>query len=255
MRDRPNPQCSMLTIVDLEERVPRDHPLRWIKEVVDAALERLSPEFDRMYVRVGRALVPPERLLKASLLITLYSVRSERAFCEELEYNLLYRWFLDMDLMKRSFDAAVFTKNRPRLLAHDAGRSLFDQVVWADDQEGLLSDEHFSVDRALGWPQPAQELPAQGGSAGAPRRTPAPQTPRHACCARSATARWGLSGLPWPLDRYMCGSGYGGQAAATGCPDRRCTACRGIAADSQAAGPEAGVVRTGGGPGPRAGAA
>ena len=149
MRGGPNPQRSMLAIVDLEERVPRDHPLRRIKEVADAALARLSPTFDRMYARVGRASVPPERLLKASLLIALYSVRSERAFCEELEYNLLYRWFLDMDLMERSFDATVFTKNRQRLLAHDAGRALFDEVVWTADEEGLLSDEHFSVDGTL----------------------------------------------------------------------------------------------------------
>ena len=149
MRGRPNLQRSMLAIVNLEERVPRDHPLRRIKEVADAALVRLSPVFDRMYARVGRASVPPERLLKASLLIALYSVRSERAFCEELEYNLLYRWFLDMDLMERSFDATVFTKNRQRLLAHDTGRALFDEVVWAADEEGLLSDEHFSVDGTL----------------------------------------------------------------------------------------------------------
>ncbi|MXZ24447.1 MAG: IS5 family transposase [Caldilineaceae bacterium SB0665_bin_21] len=149
MRGRPNPQRSMLAIVDLEERIPRDHPLRRIKEVADAALARLSPVFDHMYAQVGRASVPPERLLKASLLIALYSVRSERAFCEELEYNLLYRWFLDMDLMERSFDATVFTKNRQRLLAHDAGRALFDEVVWAAEEEGLLSDEHFSVDGTL----------------------------------------------------------------------------------------------------------
>ena len=149
MRGRPNPQRSMLAIVDLEERVPKDHPLRRIKEVADVALARLSPIFDRMYARVGWASVPPERLLKASLLIALYSVRSERAFCKELEYNLLYRWFLDMDLMERSFDATVFTKNRQRLLAHDAGRALFDEVVWAANEEGLLSDEHFSVDGTL----------------------------------------------------------------------------------------------------------
>ena len=149
MRGRPNPQRSMLAIVDLEERVPQDHPLRRIKAVADTALERLSPAFDRMYARVGRASVPPERLLKASLLIALYSVRSERAFCEELEYNLLFRWFLDMDLMERSFDATVFTKNRQRLMDHDVGRALFDEVVWAADGEGLLSDAHFSVDGTL----------------------------------------------------------------------------------------------------------
>ena len=149
MRGRPHPQRSMLAIVDLEERIPQDHPLRRIKEVADAALAQLSPLFDRMYASVGRASVPPERLLKASLMIALYSVRSERAFCEELEYNLLYRWFLDMDLMERSFDATVFTKNRQRLLAHDAGRALFDEVVGTADEEGLLSDEHFSVDGTL----------------------------------------------------------------------------------------------------------
>ena len=119
----------MLAFVDLEERVPQDHPIRTIKIIADDALERLSPEFDRMYSKVGRASVPPERLLKASLLIGLYSVRSERAFCEELEYNLLFRWFLDMNLMERSFDPTVFTKNRRRLLEHRIGQSLFDQVV------------------------------------------------------------------------------------------------------------------------------
>ena len=102
-----------------------------------------------MYSKVGRASVPPERLLKASLLIGLYSVRSERAFCEELEYNLLFRWFLDMNLMERSFDPTVFTKNRRRLLEHRIGQSLFDQVVVEADRHKLLSDEHFSVDGTL----------------------------------------------------------------------------------------------------------
>ena len=103
----------MLAFEDLEERVPQDHPIRTI---ADEALERLSPEFDQMYSKVGRASVPPERLLKASLLICLYSVRSERAFCEELEYNLLFRWFLDMNLMERSFDptaASTGAQDRP----------------------------------------------------------------------------------------------------------------------------------------------
>ena len=93
--------------------------------------------------------MPPERLLEASLLICLYSVRSERAFCEELEYNLLFRWFLDMNLMERSFDPTVFTKNRRRLLEHRIGQSLFDQVVVEADRQKLLSDEHFSVDGTL----------------------------------------------------------------------------------------------------------
>ena len=139
----------MLAFVDLEERVPTDHPLRTIKVVADEALERLSAEFDGMYSKVGRASVPPERLLKASLLICLYSVRSERAFCEELEYNLLFRWFLDMNLMERSFDPTVFTKNRRRLLEHRIGQALFDEVAVEADRQGLLSAEHFSVDGTL----------------------------------------------------------------------------------------------------------
>ena len=149
MRGRHEEQEVMLAYVNLEERVPKDHPLRTIKVVADEALARLSPEFDRMYSKVGRASVPPERLLKASLLISLYSVRSERAFCEELEYNLLFRWFLDMNLMERSFDPTVFTKNRKRLLEHRTGQGLFDEVVWEADRRGLLSDEHFSVDGTL----------------------------------------------------------------------------------------------------------
>ena len=149
MRGSGDPQEVMLAVVNLEERVPKDHPLRAIKAVADEVLGRLSGEFDRMYSEVGRASVPPERLLKASLLISLYSVRSERAFCEELEYNLLFRWFLDMNPMERSFDPTVFTKNRRRLLDHRTGQPLFDEVVWEADRRGLLSDEHFSVDGTL----------------------------------------------------------------------------------------------------------
>nr|ACX49731.1 IS4 family transposase [uncultured marine bacterium 1k6] len=146
--------------------------------------------------------------------MALYSVRSERAFCEELEYNLLCCWFLDMNLMERSFDATVFIKNRARLLAHDAGRALFDEVVWAADQEGLLSDEHFSVDGILieaaaspgasgprpgHRPHPRTTIPAtrrwiSGKSAAATRRTPAPRTPRHGCCARGGARKPG-----WPF--------------------------------------------------------
>ena len=93
-----------------------------------------------MYSKVGRASVPPERLLKASLPISLYSVRSERAFCEELEYNLVFRWFLDMNLMKHSFDPTAFTKNQRRLLEHEIGQALFDEAVWEADRQGLLSN-------------------------------------------------------------------------------------------------------------------
>jgi len=139
----------MLAFIDPEERVPPDHPLRTIKALADRVLAELSDTFDRMYAEVGRPSIPPERLLKASLLIALYSVRSERAFCEELDYNLLFRWFLDLDLLEPSFDPTTFTKNRQRLLEHEVGRDLFDQVVGQAHDRGLLSDEHFTVDGSL----------------------------------------------------------------------------------------------------------
>src|SRR6266516_1622744 len=99
MRGEQDPQVSMLAFIDLETRVPLDHPLRTIRRLADEALAELSSTFDNMYAEVGRASIPPERLLKASLLISLYSVRSERAFCEQLEYNELFRWFLGKNLI------------------------------------------------------------------------------------------------------------------------------------------------------------
>ncbi len=149
MRGRQDPQTSMLAFVDLETRVPLDHPLRTIKRLADEALARLSPVFDQMYAEEGRPSIPPERLLKASLLISLYSVRSERAFCEELDYHLLFRWFLGMSLIEPSFDPSTFSKNRERLLRHRVSQQFFDQIVLAADRLGLLSDEHFTVDGTL----------------------------------------------------------------------------------------------------------
>jgi transposase len=149
MRGRREAQVTMLAFVDLEERVPPQHPLRVIKQQADRALSGLSSVFDAMYAAGGRPSVPPERVLKASLLIALYSVRSERAFCEELEYHLLYRWFLDMNLLEPSFDPTVFTKNRQRLLKHAVAQQFFEAVVSQAARLGLLSDEHFSVDGTL----------------------------------------------------------------------------------------------------------
>jgi transposase len=139
----------MLAFVDLEERVPVYHPLRTIKRFADRALAELSPTFDAMYQAGGRPSIPPERLLKASLLISLYSVRSERAFCEELDYQLLWRWFLDMSLMEPGFDQSTFSKNRGRLLQQQVALQFFDEVVRQADALGLLSDEHFTVDGTL----------------------------------------------------------------------------------------------------------
>jgi transposase len=139
----------MLAFVDVETRIPQDHPVRIIKRLADEALAALSPTFDAMYAEVGRPSIPPERLLKASLLISLYSVRSERALCEQVEYNELFRWFLGMNLVEPSFDPSTFSKNRQRLLEHNVAQQFFDQVVLAASRLDLLSDEHFTVDGTL----------------------------------------------------------------------------------------------------------
>ncbi len=149
MRGRQEPQASMLAFVDVETRVPLDHPLRTIKYLADEALADLSPLFDDMYAELGRPSIPPERLLKASLLISLYSVRSEYAFCEELDYHLLFRWFLGMDMVEPSFDSSTFSKNRERLLQHQVAREFFDAVVRRAAERDLLSDAHFTVDGTL----------------------------------------------------------------------------------------------------------
>lgn len=148
-RGRGQSQLNMLAFIDLEERVPQKHPLRQIKVFADAALRALSPVFDAMYAEGGRPSIPPERLLKAHLLMALYSVRSERAFCEELDYQLLFRWFLDMDVIEPGFVPTTFSKNRQRLLEHQVAEAFFATVVGQADQLGLLSDEHFTVDGTL----------------------------------------------------------------------------------------------------------
>jgi len=149
MRGRQNPQVSMLAFIDIESRIPLEHPLRTVKRMADAALAELSPVFDAMYIDDGRPSIPPERLLKASLLMSLYSIRSERAFCEQLEYHLLYRWFLGMDMLEPVFDRSTFSKNRERLLRHQVAQQFFDAVVRQADRRGLLSNEHFTVDGTL----------------------------------------------------------------------------------------------------------
>lgn len=149
MRGVETKQATMLTLTGPEKRVPADHPLRAIKVLVDAALAALSKDFDRMYSEVGRPSIAPERLLKATLLMALYTVRSERLFCEQLDYNLLFRWFLDMDVVEPSFDHSTFSANRSRLLRHDVARKFFEQVVTQARTLGLMSDEHFTVDGTL----------------------------------------------------------------------------------------------------------
>ena len=149
MRGRQNPQVSMLAFVDIESRIPLGHPLRTIRSIADEALTELSPLFDDMYVDDGRPSIPPERLLKASLLMSLYSIRSERAFCEQLDYHLLYRWFMGMNVVEPVFERSTFSKNRERLLQHQVAQQFFDAVVRQADRRGLLSSEHFTVDGTL----------------------------------------------------------------------------------------------------------
>src|SRR5512138_3146440 len=132
--------------VSPDSRVPAGHPIRSIKALADAQLEELSPLFDEMYSSTGRPSIPPERLLKGSLLMALYTVRSERQFCERLDYDLLFRFFLGMNLDDASWDATVFTKNRDRLVEHEVARRFFEAVVRQARQADLLSREHFTVD-------------------------------------------------------------------------------------------------------------
>jgi transposase len=117
--------------------------------MVEVALRQMSPLFDAMYSTVGRSSIPPERLLKSSLLMAFYSVRSERLFCEQLDYNILFRWFLDMSMEEPSFDHSSFSKNRERLIAHEAAQEFFLTIVAQARGAGLMSDEHFTVDGTL----------------------------------------------------------------------------------------------------------
>jgi len=149
MRGEERQQRSMLMVMDVEQRIPQEHPLRRIKQVTDRVLKNLSLIFDQMYSSVGRPSVPPERLLKGSLLMALYTIRSERLFCEQLDYNLLFRWFLDLELDEKSFDHSSFTSNRKRLLEHEVAGEFFRGVLEQARALKLLSSEHFTVDGTL----------------------------------------------------------------------------------------------------------
>jgi transposase len=140
---------AMFSYVTPEARVRADHPLRPIRRMTDAALARLSPRFNRLYSAMGRPSIPPEQLLRALLLQMLYSIRSERLLVEELDYSVLYRWFVGLSLDDPMWDATTFTKNRDRLLAGDIADAFFAEVVAAIQADGLMSDEHFTVDGTL----------------------------------------------------------------------------------------------------------
>lgn len=139
----------MLALVTLNELIPQRHPVRTIKKLADECLLELSSLFDEMYARAGRPSIPPERLLKAQLLMALYTVRSERMLCERIQYDMLFRWFLDMSMTESVFDASSFSRNRDRLLEHEVAHRFLQKIVERARRDKLMSSEHFSVDGTL----------------------------------------------------------------------------------------------------------
>ena len=169
---------TLFSFVSCEARVPPDHPLRLIRAVVDEALDVLSPDFDTLYARVGRPGIAPEKLLRALLLQAFYSVRSERQLMEQLDYNLLFRWFVGLSMDAPVWDASTFSKNRDRLLDGDVAQRLLAAVVAQPRIKALMSNEHFCVDGTLiqAWasyksfqPKPGTDAePPAGDDPGAP---------------------------------------------------------------------------------------
>lgn len=149
MRGKAKAQPEFLTTINLNQRVPAQHPLRAIKHQVDQVLSKLSPLFDQLYAHDGRPSIPPEQLLKSRILIALYSVRSERLYCEQLAYNLLWLWFLDRELDEGSFDPTAFTHNSQRVLSAEVAKLFFAEVYELSRQAGWTSDHHFTADGTL----------------------------------------------------------------------------------------------------------
>src|SRR5882672_11635377 len=142
-------QEEMFSYGSLSERIPQDHPLRRIRALADEAMSSLAGSFEQMYSKLGRPSIPPQQMLRALLLQMLYSVRSERMLVEQMEYNLLFRWFVGLGMSDRVWDATSFTKNRERLLSGEVAQVFFSSVVASARQLRLLSDEHFTVDGTL----------------------------------------------------------------------------------------------------------
>jgi transposase len=149
MRGDDQQQNHIFSYLSPEARVRKDHPLRVVRAMVDEVLKQLSRRFDAMYAKVGRPSIPPEQLLRAQLLQMLYSIRSERMLMEEIDYSMLFRWFIGLNLDDEVWDATVFTKNRDRLLEADVAKEFLEQVVEQARAKGLTSDEHFTVDGTL----------------------------------------------------------------------------------------------------------
>ncbi len=172
MRGEDQRSEGFFSYVRLETRIPADHPLRAIRELVDAALAELSRAFDKLYAREGRPSIPPERLLRALLLQAFYTVRSERQLMEQLDYNLLFRWFVGLSADDAVWDATVFCKNRDRLLDGDIAAKFMSSVLNLPQTRKLLSGEHFSVDGTLieAWASMKSFVPKDGGKPPSGRR-------------------------------------------------------------------------------------
>lgn len=172
MRGRTERQATMLVDVTTEDFIPIGHPIRRLRRLVDDLLVALSPQLTAMYAPDGRYSVPPEHLLKATLLMALYSIRSERQFCERLQYDLLFKWFLGLNITDRAFDHSTFSKNRQRLLERGLAEALLGEVVREARRRRLISEDHFTVDGTLlqAWashksvrPRDDQEPPGERG--------------------------------------------------------------------------------------------
>jgi transposase len=149
MRGDDGQQLDVFSYVNPEQRVPQNHPLRPIRAMADEALRELQPRFKKLYAKTGRSSIAPEKLLRALLLQVLYSLRSERMLMEQLDYNLLFRWFVGLNMDDTIWDATVFTKNRQRVLGGDIADAFFEAVLKQARSRDLLSDEHFTVDGTL----------------------------------------------------------------------------------------------------------
>ena len=149
MRDEDRTSGALFCYVDVEARIGANHPLRAMRRLTNAALAGLDPRFSALYEGIGRPSIAPERLLRASLLQLLYSIRSERQLVERLEFDMLFRWFVGLTIDEKVFDASTFSKNRDRLLTHAIAQEFLSSLLGLPEVKGLLSGEHFSVDGTL----------------------------------------------------------------------------------------------------------
>ena len=202
MRGTDVQQGGLFSYVSLEERIPAEHPLRGVRALLDEALASMSRDFERVYADGGRASIPPERLVRALTLQILYSIRSERLLCEQLEYNLLFRWFVGLSVDEPVWDHSSFTKNRERLIEAKVARKLLRRVVRNAKAARLLSNEHFSVDGTLieSWAAVKSMRRRDGkDEPPGPGRNPMVELPRRAAYERDARVAEVIRRRSWPV--------------------------------------------------------